>query len=99
MPDVEVELPQPLVEHLLASQSEDLGTLLARLLEAGVTHEIPPEPTGPASDPDPVRRKRQAADGLTHYVARAWYLATAVARLRTMQAEMERELDRVEGST
>jgi hypothetical protein len=91
----EVELPRALVDHL-KKRRDDLCEILGQLVKLGLDNELPPEPTGPASDPDPIRRKAQAAEGLTHYFARGWYLSLAVSRLEQTHSELERELEELE---
>ena len=93
---VKIELPAALVEHFRAS-GQTLDAAAAAAIRFGADPSSrPPEPTGPANDPDPERRRRQALDAVLHYAGRYWYLALLVPRLAREVDELNRELDELE---
>lgn len=95
---IEIELPTKLLQHFRDS-GEDLDASLAEAVRLGAEPASrPPEPQGPANDPDPARRRRQLADALLHYSGRYWYLALLIPRLTREIAELRDELARLERS-
>ena len=94
----EIQLPSDLVEHL-RTLGRPVDAVAAEAIRLGVDPASrPPEPTGPASDPDPVRRHRQAVESLLHYAGRYWYLSLIVPRLVAEVDQLKEQLAEVERS-
>ncbi|MHB8588473.1 MAG: hypothetical protein ACYDA0_06435 [Candidatus Dormibacteraceae bacterium] len=93
---IDVTLPTGLV-HLLGDSGDDFGLLLAEAVRAGL-NTLPPEPQGPANDPDPQTRRRQVADALLYYSGRYWLLSLLIPKLTAQVDELRKELEGLESA-